>query len=184
MYEPHIWNILIICILWCAITVQWHHNGRNGVSNRASNHQPYDCLLNRLCRCRWEKTSKLGVTGLCVGNSPVTGEFPTQMASNAENFSIWWRHHGRILDRMYVQSETFDCKFVNWIYFLVKTPPVLTVVHAGSLFLPPNTSHDFLFISVKLFELLVTIMARSLACVLGWVGGVAPASSAGTPCLV
>ena len=21
------------------------------------------------------------------------GEFPTQMASNAENFSIWWRHH-------------------------------------------------------------------------------------------
>ena len=22
-----------------------------------------------------------------------TGEFPTQMASNAENVSIWWRHH-------------------------------------------------------------------------------------------
>ena len=28
-----------------------------------------------------------------VGNSPVTGEFPAQMASNAENVSIWWRHH-------------------------------------------------------------------------------------------
>ena len=26
-------------------------------------------------------------------NSPVTGEFPAQMASNAENISIWWRHH-------------------------------------------------------------------------------------------
>ena len=38
-------------------------------------------------------TSKLRVTGLCVGNSPVTGEFPAQMASNAENVSIWWRHH-------------------------------------------------------------------------------------------
>ena len=25
--------------------------------------------------------------------SPRTGEFPTQMASNAENVSIWWRHH-------------------------------------------------------------------------------------------
>ena len=25
--------------------------------------------------------------------SPVTGEFPAQMASNAENVSIWWRHH-------------------------------------------------------------------------------------------
>ena len=27
------------------------------------------------------------------GNSPVTGEFPTQRASNAENVSIWWHHH-------------------------------------------------------------------------------------------
>ena len=35
----------------------------------------------------------LCVTGLCVGNSPGTGEFPAQMASNAENVSIWWRHH-------------------------------------------------------------------------------------------
>ena len=31
------------------------------------------------------KTSKLGITGLCVGNSPGTGEFPAQMASNTEN---------------------------------------------------------------------------------------------------
>ena len=30
---------------------------------------------------------------ICVGNSPVTGEFPTQMASNAETVPIWWRHH-------------------------------------------------------------------------------------------
>ena len=28
------------------------------------------------------------------GNSPGTGEFPAQMASNAENVSIWRRHHG------------------------------------------------------------------------------------------
>ena len=26
-------------------------------------------------------------------SSPVTGEFPAQMASNTENVSIWWRHH-------------------------------------------------------------------------------------------
>ena len=45
-------------------------------------------------RRRSKKTSKLRVTGLCVGNSPVTGEFPAQMASNAEKVSIWWRHHG------------------------------------------------------------------------------------------
>ena len=30
---------------------------------------------------------------ICARNSPVTGEFPAQMASNAENVSIWWRHH-------------------------------------------------------------------------------------------
>ena len=41
-----------------------------------SNHQPHDCLLNRLFRHRSEKTSELRVTGLCVGNSPMTGEFP------------------------------------------------------------------------------------------------------------
>ena len=28
------------------------------------------------------------------GNSPVTGEFPAQKATYAENVSIWWRHHG------------------------------------------------------------------------------------------
>ena len=42
---------------------------------------------------RSKKTSKLRVTGLRAGNSPVTGEFPAQMASNAENVSILWRHH-------------------------------------------------------------------------------------------
>ena len=26
--------------------------------------------------------------------SRVTGDFPAHMASNAENVSIWWRHHG------------------------------------------------------------------------------------------
>ena len=70
--------------------LQWRHNGCDGVSN----HQPHRCLLNRLFRRRSKKTSKLRVTGLCAGNSPVTGEFPAQMASNAENVSIWWRHHG------------------------------------------------------------------------------------------
>ena len=34
------------------------------------------------------KKKKLRVSGLCVVNSPVTGEFPTQMASNVENISI------------------------------------------------------------------------------------------------
>ena len=70
-------------------TLRWRHNECNGVSN----HQPRDCLFSRLFRRRSKKTSKLRVTGLCEGNSPVTGEFPAQRTSNAENVSIWWRHH-------------------------------------------------------------------------------------------
>ena len=31
------------------------------------------------------------------GNSPGTGEFPAQMASNVENISVWWRRHGTYL---------------------------------------------------------------------------------------
>ena len=70
-------------------TLHLCHNGRDGVSN----HQRLYCLFNRLFRRRSKKTSKLRVTGLCAGNSLVTGEFPTQSASNAENVSIWWCHH-------------------------------------------------------------------------------------------
>ena len=87
---------LILDVWWQAVshlcTLQWRHNGRSGVSN----HQPHDCLLNRLFRHRSKKTSKIRVTGLCARNLPVIGKFPAQMASNAENVSISWRHHGNI----------------------------------------------------------------------------------------
>ena len=69
--------------------LQWRHNGRDGVSN----HQPHDCFLNRLFRRRSKKTSNLSVTGLCEGNSPVTGGLPKQKASDVENVSMWWRNH-------------------------------------------------------------------------------------------
>ena len=89
---------------WNTTTLQWHPNGRDVVSN----HQPHDCLLNRLFRCRLKKTSKLRVTGLCAGNSPETGEFSAQMASNTENVSIWWRHHE-------AQAVLFMCLVLSWI---------------------------------------------------------------------
>ena len=72
----------------CFMSLHWRHNGRDCVSN----YQPHECFLKRLFRRRSKKTSKLRVTGLCVGISPVTGEFPTQMDSIAEKVSIWWRH--------------------------------------------------------------------------------------------
>ena len=99
------------------LPLQWRHNERDGVSN----HQPHDCLLDRLFRRRSEKTSKLRITDLCAGNSPVTGELTAQRASNAEHVSIWWRHHammelwhGSVFCINY--SLRFDVVFVvGWI---------------------------------------------------------------------
>ena len=53
-----------------------------------SNNQSHDCFLSLLFRRRSMKISKLRVTYLCEGNSPMTGEFLAQKASNAETVSI------------------------------------------------------------------------------------------------
>ena len=60
--------------------LQWRHNGRDSVSN----HQPHDCLLNRLFRRRSKDRSLAFVRGIHW----------EQLARYAENVSIWWRHHG------------------------------------------------------------------------------------------
>ena len=51
------------------------------------------CFTLPFIQAQIKENTKLRVTGLCAGNSPVTGEFSAQMASNAENVSIWWRHN-------------------------------------------------------------------------------------------
>ena len=60
-------------------------------------------------RRRSKKTSKLRATCLCAGNSPVTGEFPTQRASNAENVSILWRHHSPLINNNAGNDLLYDC---------------------------------------------------------------------------
>ena len=105
--------------------LQWRHIGRDSLSN----HQPHDCLLNRLFRRRSKKTSKLHVTSLCARNSPVTGEFPAQMASNAENVSIWWRHHetliatGGFIGQTWGQHGTNKWPTSIWGRLNIKMPP-------------------------------------------------------------
>ena len=61
------------------MSLQWRHNELDGISN----HRRLGCLLNRLLMRRSKKTSKIRVTRLCGGNSPVNSR-----ASNAENVSI------------------------------------------------------------------------------------------------
>ena len=66
--------------VWNILSLQWRHNERDGISN----HQPHECLLNRLFGRRSRKTSKLRVTGLCVG--PVTRKmFPFDDVIMLEN---------------------------------------------------------------------------------------------------
>ena len=115
-------------------SLRWRHNGRDSISN----HQPHDCLLNRLFRRRSKKPSKLRVSGLCAGNSPGTGEFPAQMASNAENVSIWWRHHAfhRLFTEilsfattnhayLYVSRMFFSPNYQVFISYCVDVPSVI-----------------------------------------------------------
>ena len=82
--------IRLLSFDWSVFTTtsRWGQNEHDCVSN----HRRLDRLLNCLFKRRLKKTSKPRVTGLCKGNSPVTGEFPAQRTSNAENVSIWWRH--------------------------------------------------------------------------------------------
>ena len=88
-------------------TLQWRHDERDGVSN----HRRLDCLLDHLFRHRLKKTSKLHIRWLAF----VRG---IHRASNAENVSIWLRHHVSSLQWLYtdfwqqIQSSRF-CSFYN-----------------------------------------------------------------------
>ena len=117
--EAEIWNYTQSCgFAWHCISLQWRHNEPDGISN----HQPHDCLLNRLFRRRPKKTSKLRVTGLCVRNSPLTGEFPAQRASYAEFFSIWWRHH---INHIFKMVHGISWPFLYSVYFLLQCNSLL-----------------------------------------------------------
>ena len=118
-------------------TLQWRHNEHDDVSN----HQPHDCLLNGLFWRKSKKTSKLRVTGLCVGNSPVTGEFHAQMASDAENVSIWLRHH--------VSSPSHGNAFhIIWAILFVHNRPCrnINVIFPYMSFLIIKINHCLIFV--------------------------------------
>ena len=98
-------------------SLQWRQNDLDGVSN----HRPVVCLLNYLFRRRSKEISKLLVTGLCEENSPETGEFPALRASNAENASIWSRHHVLLLYRYMAVVNPLDIPLYCPHYHPLKT---------------------------------------------------------------
>ena len=83
-----LWPYYDYTIKQTSITLQWRHNGRDSVSN----HQPYVCLINSLFKRRSRKHQSSASLAF-VRRIHRSGEFPAQMASDAVNVSIWWRHH-------------------------------------------------------------------------------------------
>ena len=72
------------CLTFVHFPLRWRHNELAG----ASNHQPHDCLFNRLFTLGSKKTSKLYVTGLYAGNSPVTSVFPAKKPVTQKCFHL------------------------------------------------------------------------------------------------
>ena len=54
-------------------------------------------VYSTVCSCADQRKHQRSASLDFVGNSPRTDEFPTQRASNTENVSIWWRHHGLLV---------------------------------------------------------------------------------------
>ena len=70
-------------------TLQWRHNEHDGVSN----HQPHDCLLNRLFKAQIKENIKAS------RHWPLYGEFtgdrwiPRTNGQLRGNISFWLRHN-------------------------------------------------------------------------------------------
>ena len=99
---------------------------------------PY-CLLNRLFRHSWRKTLKLSVTGLCAGNSPVTGEFPAQRASHEEKCfhlrTSSWGNNSWNVGNMMCQNESSPLRITCEMLISIcpRAPPTALVVCAGNI---------------------------------------------------
>ena len=112
---------------YCNIHVQhtplpWHHNERDGVWN----HQPHDVYSGV-----YSGTDQRNIKA--SRHWPLWGEFtcdrgsPRTRASNAENVSIWWRHHAI---KYHMAFFLFCCSYITilkWAHMAV-SPLFLRVV--------------------------------------------------------
>ena len=90
------------------------------------------------------KHQKILVNGLCAGNSPVTGEFPAQMANDAENVSIWWRHH--VMRMSMTMTEIFLSFFAGYSFASIYKGARIRVIVCifSSITIPCTFSHIYM----------------------------------------
>ena len=105
---------------------RWRHKERNGVLN----HRCLDCLFNRMFKRISKKPSTPHVAGFCEGNPPMTGGFPSQGVSDAENVSIWWRHHANAQCR---RRLNFSPSYVLYFPFFCSRHSSQLFCHSPSL---------------------------------------------------
>ena len=101
------------------VSLRWRHNGCDGVSN----HLPHGCLLNLLFGRRSKWTSKLRLTGLCVGNSPESGAWTNGPTNNRD---LRPAHYGVIvmtcpLPNILDISQSHKIRYWTQYYNFVKT---------------------------------------------------------------
>ena len=109
-------TMVALCIILCYhgtcsifFTLQWRHNERHGISY----HGRLDWLLNHLLRCISKKTSKLWVIGLKLWAEFTCNRWiPHWKDRNAENISIWWRHHAIYISWLQLKtlSDKYTCR--------------------------------------------------------------------------
>ena len=85
-------------------------------------------------------------------NPPVTGGFASQSASNAENVSIWWRHHvwRRIIWVSYKALESMDPIFATlhqgqwwWALVLYVTETLHKTKNISPVWVKNDAEHDW-----------------------------------------
>ena len=79
-----------VCVLSKSLLSVSHYN------DVIMNKMAFRLFTQPFVQAQIKENIKVRVTDLCAVNSPVTGEFPAQRASNTENVSIWWRHHAPV----------------------------------------------------------------------------------------
>ena len=101
------------------MALHWRHNDHGGVSN----HQPHGCLFNRLFWRRSKKTSKLRVTGLCVGNLPGLVNSPHKGPVTRKMFPFDWTYWPRflLLLRIWLVSDEFINVIIQGFSLILET---------------------------------------------------------------